>query len=90
MNNSKILVEIIFDIYHDVSDEYLQHYVDEACFRWNTRKFTEGQRFMTMLAKASTIVSYKKVINDGVIAVKTFNGTDYDYVMKGYIEGMVG
>lgn len=24
--------------YHDVSDEHLQSYVDEACFRWNTRK----------------------------------------------------
>ena len=22
--------------YHDVSDEHIQSYIDEACFRWNT------------------------------------------------------
>ena len=24
--------------YHNVSDEHLQAYIDEACYRWNTRK----------------------------------------------------
>ena len=28
--------------YHDVSDEHLQSYIDEACFRWNTRKMAES------------------------------------------------
>jgi hypothetical protein len=29
--------------YHDISDE---HY--EACFRWNTRKMSESERFTQM------------------------------------------
>lgn len=29
---------MIVGCYHDVSDEYLQHYIDEAVYRWNTRK----------------------------------------------------
>ena len=34
--------------YHHMSDEHLQQYVDEACFRWNTRKMSESERFAHM------------------------------------------
>lgn len=34
--------------YHHMSDEHLQAYVDEACFRWNTRKMDESERFAHM------------------------------------------
>ena len=34
--------------YHDVSDEHLQSYIDETCFRWNTRKKSESERFTDM------------------------------------------
>ena len=27
---------MISGCYHDVSDEHLQSYINEACFRWNT------------------------------------------------------
>lgn len=53
---------MILGIYHDVSDEYLQRYVDEACFRWNTRKQTEGERFSTMFALSLGIVRYEDVL----------------------------
>ena len=36
---------MITGCYHDVSDEHLQPYIDEACFRWNTRKMAESERF---------------------------------------------
>lgn len=43
---------MITGCYHDVSDEHLQSYIDEACFRWNTRKMTESERFTMMFSKA--------------------------------------
>ena len=43
---------MITGCYHDVSDEHLQSYIDEACFRWNTRKMAESKRFTLMFGKA--------------------------------------
>ena len=40
---------MISGCYHDVSDGHLQSYIDEACFRWNTRKMGESERFALML-----------------------------------------
>ena len=39
---------MISGCYHDVSDEHLQSYIDEAVFRWNTRKMDESERFTHM------------------------------------------
>ena len=44
-------------VFHSVSDEYLQHYVDEYVFRYNNREIT-GRRgmfdaFLSRIAKAS-------------------------------------
>lgn len=52
---------MIIGCYHNVSDEHLQSYVDESCFRWNTRKQTEGERFATMFARSLCIVRYEDV-----------------------------
>ena len=41
---------MISGCYHDVSDEHLQSYIDEACFRWNTRKMSESERFAHMFS----------------------------------------
>lgn len=43
---------MISGCYHDVSDEHLQSYIDEACFRWNTRKMSESERFILMFDNA--------------------------------------
>ena len=42
--------------YHNVSDEHLQAYIDEACFRWNTRKMAESERFDHMFFKSIGLV----------------------------------
>lgn len=42
--------------YHDVSDEHLQSYVDEACFRWNTRKASESERLTNMFTKSIGLI----------------------------------
>lgn len=51
----------IFGIYHFVSAKYLQRYVDEAVFRYNTREDKESVRFMEMFRRSLNVVSYKRV-----------------------------
>ena len=47
---------MIVGCYHNVSDEHLQSYIDEACFRWNTRKMSESERFAQMFGSAIGLV----------------------------------
>ena len=51
----------IFGIYHFVSAKYLQRYVDEAVFRYNTRKMNEGERFAIMFNRSIGVVRYEQV-----------------------------
>ncbi len=53
----------IFGIYHFVSAKYLQRYVDETVFRYNTCKQDESDRFKTMFLKSIGIVRYGDVKN---------------------------
>ncbi len=43
---------MIAGCYHDVSDEHLQAYIDEAVYRWNTRKDSQSKRFSDMFNKS--------------------------------------
>ena len=43
---------MISGCYYDVSDEHLQSYIDEAVYRWNTRKMSESERFAQMFDKS--------------------------------------
>jgi hypothetical protein len=47
---------MIVGCYHDVSDEHLQQYIDEAVYRWNTRKMSESDRFAHMFAKSIGLI----------------------------------
>ena len=47
---------MITGCYHDVSDEHLQLYIDEAVYRWNTRKASESERFSDMFKKSIGLV----------------------------------
>lgn len=51
----------IFGIYHFVSAKYLQRYVDEAVFRYNTREDKESVRFKEMFGRSLNVVSYKRI-----------------------------
>jgi len=46
--------------YHHMSDEHLQAYVDEACYRWNTRKASETERFSDMFHMSIGLVKPNK------------------------------
>ena len=59
---------MISGCYHDVSDEHLQSYIDEACFRWNTRKMSESERFAHMFSMSIGIVSKWTDIKVGLCA----------------------
>lgn len=52
---------MITGCYHDVSDEHLQSYIDEACFSWNTRKASESERFSDMFSKSIGFVKPNSV-----------------------------
>jgi transposase-like protein len=59
---------MIVGCYHDVSDEHLQQYIDEAVYRWNTRKMSESERFAHMFDKSIGLVRKWSEIRVGLMA----------------------
>ena len=59
---------MITGCYHDVSDEHLQSYIDEAVYRWNTRKMSESERFAHMFDKSIGLVRKWSEIRIGLMA----------------------
>lgn len=59
---------MIVGCYHDVSDEHLQSYIDEAVYRWNTRKMSESERFVHMFDKSMGLVCKLSEIRVGLIS----------------------
>ena len=58
---------MITGCYHDVSDEHLQSYIDEAVYRWNTRKMSESERFAHMFDKSIGLVRKWSEIRVGLM-----------------------
>lgn len=52
---------VIFGTYHFVTKRYLDRYIDEAVFRFNTKEMEEADRFSYMFEKAIGKVQYKDV-----------------------------
>lgn len=52
---------VIFGTYHFVSKAYLERYIDEAVFRFNTKEMKESDRFSYMFSKAIGTCYYKDV-----------------------------
>ena len=59
---------MITGCYHDVSDEHLQSYIDEAVYRWNTRKASQSERFEDMFDKSIGLVRKWSEIRIGLMA----------------------
>ena len=52
---------VIFGTYHFVSKAYLERYIDEAVFRFNTKEMDESARFAHMFRKSIGKCSYESV-----------------------------
>ena len=53
----------VIGIYHSISPQHLQQYIDEFVFRYNTRKCTESFRFDTMLNNINGRLTYQNLVN---------------------------
>ena len=63
---------VVFSTYHCVSKDYLQRYIDEQLYRWNTRDEKASYRFEDMFNKAVKHFDY----ND-VLSLSTVVDTEY-------------
>lgn len=52
----------VIGIYHFISKPHLQKYVDEFVYRYNTRNFTECERFNFLLRNIEHRLTYKELI----------------------------
>ena len=52
---------VVFGTYHFVSKMYLERYIDETVYRFNTKEMKGGDRFAYMFKKAIGRVKYKDV-----------------------------
>lgn len=52
----------IIGIYHHLSREHLQLYVNEFCFRYNTRKISDFSRFNLLLRNINYKLTYQQII----------------------------
>lgn len=61
---------VVFGTYHCVSKDYVQRYIDEQTYRWNTREKKASVRFHDMFTKAvkhfdySDVLSLSSVVDD--------------------------
>ena len=54
---------VIFSTYHCVSKDYVQRYIDEQVYRWNTREEKASVRFHDMFTRACKKYSYSDVLS---------------------------
>lgn len=52
----------IYGTYHSVSPKHLDAYCTETAFRYNTRKYSEHERFVTCLKQCNSVLPYKVLI----------------------------
>lgn len=54
---------VVFSTYHFVSKDYLQRYIDEQTYRWNTRKWKASKRFEDMFNRVCKSFDYGDVLS---------------------------
>ena len=74
---------VIFSTYHMVSKDYLQRYIDEQVYRWNTRKESASFRFADMFKRAAKSFDYTDVLAlSSVVSIEHFR--DYRAMYYNY------
>ena len=77
---------VIFSTYHSVSKDYVQRYIDEQSYRWNTRKWNASERFEDMFKKAAKSFEYTDVLRlSSVIDVVAWKEKHYSYYWAGKV-----
>lgn len=77
---------VIFSTYHSVSKDYVQRYIDEQSYRWNTRKWSASERFEDMFKKAAKSFEYADVLSlSSVIDVKVWKEKHDSYYWAGKV-----
>ena len=54
---------MVIGTYHYISPKHLQAYLNEYCFRYNSRKLKECSRFNLMLSNSTNRLTYKNLTN---------------------------
>jgi hypothetical protein len=55
---------MIIDIYHNISRKHVQKYADECAFRYNIRKTSDSEKFISALQRAEKRLTYTELIAD--------------------------
>ena len=64
---------VVFSTYYCVSKDYLQHYINEQVYRWNTRKWSATLRFEDMFKKACKVFDYTDVLSlSSIVIIECF------------------
>ena len=64
---------VIFSTYHMVSKDYLQRYIDEQVYSWNTREESASYRFEDMFKRAAKSFDYTDVLSlSSVVSIEHF------------------
>ena len=64
---------VVFSTYHCVSKDYVQRYIDEQVYRWNTREEKASYRFHDMFKKAAKSFEYADVLSlSSVVSIERF------------------
>jgi transposase-like protein len=53
---------MVIGIYHSVSPKHIQKYADECAFRYNIRKTSDSEKFISALTRAEKRLTYKDLI----------------------------
>ncbi len=56
-----ILKRGLYGIYNQVSEKYLERYLDEYSARFNTRKLTSHERFDKFLNDSESVLTYEQL-----------------------------
>lgn len=68
---------MIHGTYHQISDKHLQRYCDEMSYRFNSRKFHDGFRFLVTLQQLEGRLKYVDLIKTDGEDQKRQNGTPF-------------
>ena len=77
---------VVFSTYHCVSKDYVQRYIDEQVYRWNTREEKASYRFHDMFSKAVKSFTYSDVLSLSSVVDDEYRVFAHNVHYRWYIE----